>query len=397
MFRQFRYQLRITSLRVRRRVLLLSRRLPRSFFRNLAAFYGVLLLFTLLVSGARNNPGALHNFSQLAARGVTSMVQGREEMVVPAMARLVPQGDLPKTLLQQALPILESGPEPNTAMDGYRILRELIKVVARFDPGDPRTFIAAGLPRGTVPTRPQVEIEVPPQRPAPPPPTLPPPEPSPSPGVPRWGQEPIVGLYHTHNSETYHREGLDPRRFSDYHLHNTTDTGIMRVGGELARTLEEKHGIPVLHSRALHDQDGFLHSYVNSLRTAEGMVRENPQLEVILDIHRDGIPDLDLLTEIGGQPVARILIIVTTDAYGLPHPRWRENLAFARVLHDRMETMYPGLSRGVRIVDTARYNQHVHPRALLLEIGNYNHWEEPALRAARLFADVLAAALQDLP
>ena len=49
------------------------------------------------------------------------------------------------------------------------------------------------------------------------------------------------------------------------------------------------------------------------------------------------------------------------------------------------------------MVTTARYNLHVHPRALLLEIGNYNHAEELALRSVRLLADVFATVMADLP
>ena len=134
---------------------------------------------------------------------------------------------------------------------------------------------------------------------------------------------------------------MNPDRFNDYHIRNTTDTGIMRVGREFARVMPEQYGIPVLHSQRLHDSDGFLRSYINSLDTITRILADNDQVEVVLDLHRDGVANADLTTTINGQQVAQILIVVTTDDYGLPHPNWRRNLAFARFLHERMEEMYP--------------------------------------------------------
>jgi len=86
-----------------------------------------------------------------------------------------------------------------------------------------------------------------------------------------------------------------------------------------------------------------------------------------LDIHRDaGLPTAPVV-EIQSQRAAQILIIVGSDAR-LPHPHWRQNEAFARHLAQKMNALYPGLCRGVRVQE-GRYNQHLLPRALLLEVG----------------------------
>ncbi|NLN15945.1 MAG: stage II sporulation protein P [Firmicutes bacterium] len=397
MFRRLRYGLRLLGLRMRRRSYAWTRRLPRAAVRNMGLFYGGLILGALLLTVGRFYPGFYSSLATGAFRGAAALVSSCQQLIIPAMIE-ISGSDLPKEILKKGLPILELGPEP---FDGQDAVRSLVRVVTSFDLADPATFIAAGLPQlqgSGLEELPRIEITLP-EKSEPvqeiPAAALPPRQPAPRPR--EWGSRPLIVVYHTHNSETYHRPGMNPARFNDYHLRNTTDTGIMRVGREFARVMQERYGIPVLHSQRLHDSDGFLRSYINSLDTITRILAENDQVEVVLDFHRDGVANADLTTTINGEEVAQILIVVTTDDYGLPHPNWRRNLAFARFLHERMEEMYPGLSRGVRVVTTARYNLHVHPRALLLEMGNYNHPEELALRSARLLADVFAKVMADLP
>ena len=57
-----------------------------------------------------------------------------------------------------------------------------------------------------------------------------------------------------------------------------------------------------------------------------------------------------------------------------------------------MEELFPGLSLGYR-VQSGRYNQHLHPHSLLIEVGNDLNSLEEALYAAELFAQVIAEIL----
>ena len=205
-------------------------------------------------------------------------------------------------------------------------------------------------------------------------------------------QGPLVALYHTHASELYHRPGMN-LEFDSYHLANSTDTGIIQVGQHLAASLESL-GVPTIHSLVLHDTPSFTRAYQESAKTVTELVREYPTLQMIFDIHRDGAKGAQYITNIDGQPTAQILIVVTTDDY-LPNPNWRENYAFATELKREMDQLYPGLCRGIMVVRDSRFNQHLHPQLLLLEIGNYNHTIEPALRSAELLANVIAKLVKE--
>lgn len=200
---------------------------------------------------------------------------------------------------------------------------------------------------------------------------------------------PRIAIYHTHTSEDYVPTSGKSHTYD-------REAGIVAVGRELVQKLEEKHGIRCVHDTSVHDADVFREAYLRSSKTVSKLIKENPQLEVILDIHRDA-PTNDntksrsiTTAEIDSKQVGRIYLIVGTDRLGLPHPKWQENHAFAMELQRQLEALYPGLSRGIKI-DTARFNQHLHSRLLLIEIGGEQNTLEEAKLAAGYLADALAA------
>lgn len=202
-----------------------------------------------------------------------------------------------------------------------------------------------------------------------------------------YGQSPVVAIYHTHSSEAY----LASQGAA--YLWGSKD-GVISVGETLAEALWRDYGISVVHSLAFHDVEEFRNAYSRSAVTAESMAKRYTNLKLVLDIHRDATGnDSGTTVTIQGVRTAQVLLLVTTDRYGLPHPNWRKNLAAAQELHSVISSLYPGLSRGVRQHDDGRFNQHLHPGCLLLEIGDVNNTKEEALNCARLLAHAIAVLL----
>jgi len=200
----------------------------------------------------------------------------------------------------------------------------------------------------------------------------------------------LVGIYHTHTAENYDNKGYNARAAAGQR------GDIVIIGDELTRTLREKYGILAVHSKTVNDKN-YARSYINSLRTAQRIVDDNSDLKMIFDIHRDAIGQGGrnlITTTINGHKVARIMIVVTNNKY-LPNPHWEENVAFAKKLAIKMNTMYPGLLRDVKLLSNRRYNQQVHPHALLLEIGGAKNTLEEAKRSSRLLANVLASLINE--
>lgn len=204
------------------------------------------------------------------------------------------------------------------------------------------------------------------------------------------GQQPrgcLVAVYHTHTGETYQLTDGLPRL-------DGKEGGVVRAGEALCRELEQKCGIPTLHIKKIHDRD-YGQSYLESEKTVRQVLAEHPELEVLLDVHRDaGKPREDCVVKINGKNVATVLIVVGSDARAT-FPTWRQNEQFAQVLAAALNKKYPGLCQGVRVKE-GRYNQFLHPRALLVEIGSTNNTLEEAVEAAKLLADVVGEVVKEL-
>lgn len=205
----------------------------------------------------------------------------------------------------------------------------------------------------------------------------------------------LVAVYHTHTSESY---GV-----SVFNGHSSPGTrgDIVEVGNELVQRLKIKHGIKAVQSTQVNDAV-YRRAYFRSRNVGKELVRQNSDLKMIFDIHRDALAKKDkevITTTINGKRVAKVMILVARAGpdYKLSHPNWKKNLKFARKLADKMNAMYPGLLRKgeVKIVDNRRYNQDIHPQALLLEFGGVSNTLTEAKRSARLVGDVVASLLAE--
>ncbi|MEW6459245.1 MAG: stage II sporulation protein P [Bacillota bacterium] len=206
--------------------------------------------------------------------------------------------------------------------------------------------------------------------------------------VPRRTGAVTIGIYHTHTGETYElTDGVERV--------DGQPGAVVEVGRVLKRALQERHGLGVVHSEKVHDVP-YSRSYLESEQTARRMIEEHPELKMLIDLHRDSLKDrAHSVTEIGGQEVATILVIVGSDARQ-SFPDWEKNYELARAVAAKSQELYPGLCVGVRVKE-GRYNQFLHPGALLVEVGSVANHTEEALRTAELLADILAAVLADNP
>jgi stage II sporulation protein P len=208
---------------------------------------------------------------------------------------------------------------------------------------------------------------------------------------------PRILLYHSHNSEMYLGRPVQGHydREAHYAFKSQTDstiTGIMEVGRHLANALE-RLGIAVFHETRIHDLPTLDYAYANSEKTVRNLLNQYESIEVVLDLHRDANVS-DATVEVAGRKVARLLIVVgTAESIPLVHRNYESNLAFAERLYQTANRMYPGLMRPTQVRRDARYNQHLHPNSLLIEIGSVENTLEEALLAAELLANVLAEAL----
>lgn len=205
---------------------------------------------------------------------------------------------------------------------------------------------------------------------------------------------PQILIYHTHSQET----------FSDSREGETEDT-IVGVGNYLTDILEKNYGYKVIHVTDAFDiMGGELDrskAYDYARSSIEKVLEENPTVEVVIDLHRDGVPDdRHLVTEINGKQTAQILFYnglsytVNQGAVSyLPNPYIEDNLAFSFQLEYQAAQYYPQFYRGIYLAGL-RYNLHLRPRALLLEAGAQTNTVGEVRNAMEPFADILNRVLK---
>lgn len=183
-----------------------------------------------------------------------------------------------------------------------------------------------------------------------------------------------VAIYHTHNGESY-----EPGK------HNVSGKGEIHEIGQTLKESLEKIGVKAIHSENLHlPHDGF--AYERSRATAVDLAKKNPGL--ILDLHRDGVPDKnEYLKKVDGKIISQIRIVI-----GRQNPNNSANDQLARQLKATADRTYPGLIKDI-FYGRGNYNQSIAPRSLLLEFGTHVNNKGEVTASAQLLAEPLKELL----
>ncbi len=205
-------------------------------------------------------------------------------------------------------------------------------------------------------------------------------------------------IIHTHSSEAYTPAGLDKYEASDEARTEDTQYNIVRVGDELTSVLESA-GLHVIHDRGIYDYPSYTGSYTRSAQAIANWLTDYPGIRMVIDVHRDALGEngtvYKTMAEEDGVCASQVMMLIGTDESGLAHSGWRDNLALAVYLQQAVSTAHPTLMRPVQLVPQ-RYNQHLSPGSMILEVGSSGNTLQEALAAVRLFGESAAPALAAL-
>lgn len=198
---------------------------------------------------------------------------------------------------------------------------------------------------------------------------------------------PQILIFHTHSQE----------KFAD----STDDdsTSILGVGDYLTELLTGK-GYNVIHDRSVYDYvDGKLDrskAYTYAEQGIESILESNPSIEVVIDLHRDGVADTThLVTEVDGRQMAKIMFFngisysnVNGNINYLYNPYRDDNLAMSLQMHLIGEAYYPGFLRR-NYINAYRYCLHERAKSMLIEAGAQTNTFEEVKIAMEPLADML--------
>lgn len=203
---------------------------------------------------------------------------------------------------------------------------------------------------------------------------------------------PSVLILHSHGTESYTKT----EDYAETSAYRTLDTdyNVVSIGSAIAATLEEG-GIEVIHDTSLHDYPSYNDAYTHARESIRAYLEQYPSIRLVLDIHRDSSADSAGVQYGATVPssrgeAARLMLVMGSDAGGLSHPNWQENLSLAVKLHALLEKQTPGICRDI-ILRSSRYNQDLSPGALLVEVGAAGNTRQEALLAGQLLAEGILA------
>lgn len=196
-----------------------------------------------------------------------------------------------------------------------------------------------------------------------------------------------VLIIHTHGTESY---ATGDTVSSDENFRSTKpDESVIAVGDTIADALTAR-GVKVHHCTDMFDRESYIEAYSRSASAVAEYVAENPNIALVLDVHRDAIIREDnTVVKTGADGMAQLMLVCGTEEMGADFPEWRTNLAFAVKLQSCLMDAFPSLMRHINLRG-ASFNEQLCEKYLLLEVGSCGNTLAEAQNAAKAFAETVA-------
>ena len=199
---------------------------------------------------------------------------------------------------------------------------------------------------------------------------------------------PQILIYHTHSLEGY-ADSIPGDR----------STTVVGVGDYLTELLTQQYGYNVIHDTGEYDtiRDK---AYSKAAPALEQILADNPSIDVVIDLHRDGVGEnTRLVTNVNGTDMAKVMFFnglsrttKTGDIEYLYNPYIADNLAISFQMQLKAAEYYPGFTRRIYLKGY-RYNMHYCPKTLLIEVGAQTNTLAEAKNAMVPLADLLNKVL----
>lgn len=198
-----------------------------------------------------------------------------------------------------------------------------------------------------------------------------------------------VYLYNTHQLENYSMKNLEP--------YNITPNVMMAT--YLLEEKLNKSGIKTIAEETNINEFMKLNhwtskdTYKASKQFMKQMLTKYPDIDLLIDIHRDAISKNASTITINGKDYAKVLFVI-----GLNNPNYQKNMEISQNISNLINQKYPKLSRGILQKKGAGvngvYNQDVSGNAILIECGGYENTIDEVSNTVEVLATVIKEYLE---
>ncbi|WP_192929691.1 stage II sporulation protein P [Alkaliphilus serpentinus] len=207
--------------------------------------------------------------------------------------------------------------------------------------------------------------------------------------------KPQILIYHTHGTESY-----KPASEGNYHTQRK-EYSVIEIGKIMAEEFE-KRGYEVIHDTTYHDYPSYNGSYLRSESTVMDILKKNPSIKVVLDIHRDGYDKID--TNPNRNTITANNRYTHNDktsskfqlVIGSATPNRQKVETFAKYIKAYSDIKYPDFSKPILVKPYGSFNQFLADHYALVEVGSNANTIEEAKLSAIYIVDIFATALDDL-
>ena len=192
---------------------------------------------------------------------------------------------------------------------------------------------------------------------------------------------PIIYLYNSHQTEEY-----SPSTYAEFSVNPTVIMNnyiledIFNKNGY--KTVVEESSIKEILN---NNNWNYVYSYKASRLLLEDSIIKYPTLKYFIDIHRDSLKKDKTTTTINNKDYAKIIFLI-----GLENPNYQENLEFTEKINNKINELYPGLSKGIYKKGgpgvNGVYNQDFSKYTILIEIGGYENTTTEVLNTSIAFS-----------
>ena len=193
--------------------------------------------------------------------------------------------------------------------------------------------------------------------------------------------QPLIYLYNSHQTEeykasTYAEFSVNPTVI----MNNYILEDIFNKNGY--KTIVEENSIKEILN---NNNWNYTYSYKASRQLLENSIIKYPSLKYFIDIHRDSLPHDKTTVNINNKDYAKVIFLI-----GLENPKYQENLEFTEKINNKINELYPGLSKGIYKKGgpgvNGVYNQDFSPYTILIEIGGYENTTNEVLNTTIAFS-----------
>jgi stage II sporulation protein P len=190
----------------------------------------------------------------------------------------------------------------------------------------------------------------------------------------------VVYIYNTHQVETY-----NPGNLKEFNI-----TPDVVMASYIIKDRLEKKGIKVIFEERKMSEYlknaglDYDHSYTASRYYLKDVLKNNPKIDLVIDLHRDALPKYLSTVTLDSKNYAKVMFV-----HGGKSSNANITLSNVNRMNELIKNKFPGITRGVLSRSYSIYNQDLHDNSMLIELGGNENLIDEVMNTSEFLANII--------